>query len=69
MYDRSQFSLSALQLSYNFKLKENIAIKGLQAYLRGSNLFMIAKDKKILELNVGSAPQNRVFALGLVATF
>lgn len=69
MYDRSQFSLSALQLSYNFKMKENIAIKGLQAYLRGSNLLMIAKDKKILELNVGSAPQNRVFALGLVATF
>lgn len=50
-------------------MKENIAIKGLQAYLRGSNLLMIAKDKKILELNVGSAPQNRVFALGLVATF
>lgn len=69
MYDRSQFSLSAMQLSYDFKLKENIAIKGLQAYLRGSNLLMIAKDKKILELNVGSAPQNRVFALGLVATF
>lgn len=69
MYDRSQISLSALQLSYDFKMKENSAVKGLQAYLRGSNLFMIAKDKKILELNVGSAPQNRVFALGLVATF
>lgn len=69
MYDRSQISLSALQLSYDFKMKENSAVKGFQAYLRGSNLFMIAKDKKILELNVGSAPQNRVFALGLVATF
>lgn len=69
MYDRSQVSLSALQFSYDFKMKENSAVKGLQAYLRGSNLFMIAKDKKILELNVGSAPQNRVFALGLVATF
>lgn len=68
-YDRSQISLSALQLSYDFKLKENIAIKSLQTYLRGSNLLMIAKDKKILELNVGSAPQSRVFALGVVATF
>lgn len=69
MYDRNQVSLSALQLSYDFKLKENIAIKSLQTYLRGSNLLMIAKDKKILELNVGSAPQSRVFALGVVATF
>lgn len=69
IYDRSQFSLAAVQLSYDFKLKKNLPLSGLQAYLRGSNLFMIAKDKDVLELNVGTAPQNRVFALGLVATF
>lgn len=68
-YSRNQFSLATMQLSYNFNVNRLKPLAGLQAYLRGANLLMIAKDRKILQLNYNAAPQNRVFALGLVAKF
>lgn len=69
MYDKSQFSLAAVQLGYNLKLKPSSPVSNIAFYLRGSNLLTIAKDKDILQLSVGSTPQSRVFALGIVTTF
>jgi hypothetical protein len=38
-------------------------------YIAAYNLLTIAKERKILETNIGSSPQTRLFNLGLKATF
>ena len=40
-------------------------IKGASAYVSGSNLLTIAKERKYMELNVGTAPQTRMYNLGV----
>lgn len=69
MYDRSSLSLSALQLGYNFDLAPNAVLKSLKLYARGSNLLSVGKNIDIMQLSWNSAPQSRVFALGLIANF
>jgi len=69
MYDKSNFSLSVVQLGYNFKFKQKSAISGLKLYGRGNNLLTIAKDLEIQKLNYQSTPQSRSFSLGLIASF
>jgi len=69
MYDRSNFSLSAVQLGYEFDLSPTAALKSLKLYARGSNLLSVGKNIDIMQLNWNSAPQSRVFALGLIANF
>jgi TonB-linked SusC/RagA family outer membrane protein len=69
MYDRSIFSLSAVQLGYNFDLPQKAPLKSLKLYLRGSNLLSVGKNVDIMQLNVYSAPQSRSFAVGLIANF
>jgi TonB-linked SusC/RagA family outer membrane protein len=68
-YDKSNFSISNVQLGYYFKFKQSAVISGLKVYGRGSNLLTIAKDLEIQKLNYQSAPQSRSFSLGLVASF
>jgi TonB-linked SusC/RagA family outer membrane protein len=68
-YDKSNFSLSVVQLGYNFKFKQQSAISGLKLYGRGTNLLTIAKDLEIQKLNYQSNPQSRAFTLGLIASF
>jgi len=69
MYDRSSFSLSAVQLGYNFDMAPNAALKSLKLYARGSNLLSAGKNIDIMQLNWNSAPQSRAFTLGLIANF
>jgi len=69
MYDKSNFSISVVQLGYNFKFTQKSAISGLKVYGRGSNLLTIAKDLEIQKLNYQSNPQNRTFSVGLIASF
>lgn len=69
MYDKSYFSLSALQVAYNVKFGVKSPLKDLKIFGRGSNLLTIAKDKKIQDLNYQLSPKSRVFALGLIASF
>ena len=69
MYDKSNVSLSVIQLGYNFKFKQHSVISGLKLYGRGANLFTVAKDLEIQTLNYNTTPQNRTFTLGLIASF
>jgi TonB-linked SusC/RagA family outer membrane protein len=69
MYDRTYFQLLAAQLSYNLYLKNNPVVNNIRLYAKGNNLFMIAKDKDVLQLNYGSSPQSRIFALGAIVIF
>ena len=67
-YSTSAFCLNKVQLTYN--LPQSIFagdsfVKGVSVYVSGSNLLTIAKERKYMELNVGTAPQTRMYNLGV----
>ena len=70
-YSTNQFKLRKIQLTYTFdsELFANSFVKGLDVFVAGDNLLTIAKERKILEMNVGSAPQTRYYSLGVKASF
>lgn len=72
MYETKRFDLAKVQLSYECPSKwfqnQNV-IKGVSAFVNGSNLLTIAPEKDILEMNVGSAPQYRTYMAGVNVTF
>lgn len=71
IYKNDRFNLSQVQLTY--AMPQNVLrgtfIKGLSFFANANNLLMIAKERKILEMNVGSAPQTRFYQLGFKGTF
>lgn len=71
IYSTSRFDLAKVQLSYNFpkSIIGNGIVKGLQVYASGNSLLTIAKEREILEMNVGSAPQARFYNLGVQVAF
>lgn len=72
IYSTSRFDLAKVQLTYDFpkclfnKVK---FIKGASAYVSGNSLLTIAKERELMEMNVGSAPQARFYNLGLQVAF
>ena len=70
-YNTDQFNLSKVQLTYNFpkKMFKNSGVKGLNLYVSGSNLLMIAKNRNIMELNLLSSPQTRFYNIGIKGEF
>jgi hypothetical protein len=71
LYKTDLFNIAKVQLSYDIpkRLFENSFIDNVGVYIAGYNLLTIAKERKILETNIGSSPQTRLFNLGLKATF
>lgn len=71
-YKTDRMNLSKVQLTYDFDnelfANQNV-IKGLSVYVSGSDLLTIAKEREILEMNVGSAPQSRFYNLGVKVQF
>ena len=71
IYKKDRFNLSQVQLTY--AMPQNVLrgtfIKGLSFFANANNLLMIAKERKVLEMNVGSAPQTRFYQLGFKGTF
>ena len=65
------FTLQRVQLTYNLpdKVIMSSFVKGLQVYVRGSNLLTFSQIKDKLELNVGTEPQFRTYAAGLNVSF
>ncbi|WP_288882465.1 SusC/RagA family TonB-linked outer membrane protein [Pedobacter panaciterrae] len=70
-YSTDRINLSKVQLSYRFpgRVLRNSFVKGLNIYASGSNLLTIAKDRAVMELNIGSTPQTRFYNLGIKADF
>jgi hypothetical protein len=60
-----------VQLTYDFPktILGNGIVKGLQVYASGNSLLTLAKEREILEMNVGSAPQSRFYNLGVNVSF
>jgi hypothetical protein len=71
LYSTDRFDLAKVQVSYQFpaRLLGKGFIKELGAYVNGFNLLTIAKEKDIMEMNIGSAPQTRFYNLGVKAMF
>jgi hypothetical protein len=71
LYKTDQFNIAKIQLSYDIpkELFSSTFIDNIGVYVAGYNLLTIAKERKILETNIGSSPQTRLFNIGLKATF
>lgn len=70
IYKTDAFRLDKVQVTYDLPSKwfKGSFIHGASAYVSGSNLLTISKERKTLELNIGS-PQCRFYNLGVTATF
>jgi len=71
IYSTSRFDLAKVQLTYDFpkSIFGDCFVKGLSIYASGNSLLTLAKERKLLEMNVGSAPQTRFYNLGVKVQF
>lgn len=71
MYSTDQFNLSKVQLTYDFSdaLFDGKIVKGLSVFASGSGLLRIAKERELLDTNIGTAPQTRFYQIGASVKF
>jgi TonB-linked SusC/RagA family outer membrane protein len=70
-YSTDRINISKVQLTWAFpqKLLKNAFVKGLNIYVSGSDLLTIAKNRAVMELNIGSLPQTRFYNFGIKGEF
>ncbi len=71
-YKNDRFDLTKVQLSYNFPetmFSSRSLISELGIYINGQNLLTISKEREMMEMNVGNAPQYRFYNIGIKAAF
>ena len=70
LYSTDRFDLRKVQLTYDFpkEMFEGKWVKALSVYVNGNNLLTFSKHRKMMETNVGSAPQTRFYNLGVKVT-
>lgn len=70
-YSTSRFDLNKVQLTYDFPegVFKNTFIKNLSVYASGESLLTLSKERKLMETNIGSAPQCRFYNIGFKAAF
>lgn len=70
MYSTDRFNLRKVQITYDFpkEMLKGKVVKALSVYLNGNDLLTIAKWRKLMETNVGYAPQTRFYNLGVKVT-
>lgn len=71
MYKTNRFNLAKIQVTYDLPsfLFRGSFVRSLSVYAYASNLLTISKEREILDLNTGSAPQNRFYNLGFKIGF
>ena len=71
LYKTNRFDLAKVQLTYDFpkRLLQKTFLKEAAIYISGSNLLTIAKERELMERNVGTAPQTRFYNLGVKIAF
>lgn len=71
MYSTDRFNIAKVQLTYDVpeNLFDGKFVKGASVFVNGANLLTFAKEKDILEMNVGSTPQSRFFQVGASVKF
>lgn len=70
-YKTNRFDLNKVQLTYDLPdhLFQRNFIKRMSVYVSGESLLTISKERKHMEMNVGSAPQCRFYNVGIKAAF
>lgn len=71
LYSTDRFDLSKVQISYTLseKLLKSKFMKELGVYVTGFNLLTSSKERELMEMNLGGAPQTRLYNLGVKALF
>lgn len=71
IFKNNRFNLNRVQLTYDFNAErfKNSLIHGLSVYVLADNLLVLSKESKLMETNVGTAPQYRFYNLGVRASF
>ena len=71
LYSTNRINLSKVQITYNFpdNAMGKKFFKNMIVYASGSNLYTFAKNRKIMELNIGNTPQFRYLTMGIKASF
>lgn len=70
-YSTDRFSISKIQLTYTLpkSILHSSVFKNVNVYCSGNDLLMIAKNRQLMELNIGTAPQTRFYNVGIKAEF
>ncbi|OJU44264.1 MAG: SusC/RagA family protein [Bacteroidales bacterium 45-6] len=71
LYKTDRFDLAKVQLTYDLpkSMLHNSFMHAVSAYVSGANLLTIAKERKLLEMSVASAPQTRFYNVGVKVVF
>jgi TonB-linked SusC/RagA family outer membrane protein len=71
LYSTDSFGLAKVQVTYDLPdvWFRNFFVRGVSVYASGSNLLTLSGNRKIMEMNVGSAPANRFYNLGINVKF
>lgn len=71
IYKTNRFNLTRVQLTYDFDqaIFKKSFVHGLSVYVLGDNLLVLSKERKLMETNIGAAPQYRFYNLGVKAAF
>lgn len=71
LYKANRFDLAKVQLTYDMSglLGRKKIAKEMSVYVSGFNLLTLATERKMMETNIGNAPQTRLYNLGVKAMF
>jgi len=71
LYKNDRINLSRVQVSYDIPsaLLKKSFISNLGFFINGNDLLTIAKERVLMETNIGSAPQTRYYSIGVKAAF
>lgn len=70
-YSTDRINISKVQLTWSLpkQILKGSFVKGVNVYISGSDLLTIAKNRELLELNIGSVPQTRFYNFGIKGEF
>lgn len=71
LYKTNRIDLEKVQVSYDLSglLGRKKVLKEMGVYVSAFNLLTVSAERKVLEMNVGSAPQTRLYNLGIKGLF
>lgn len=71
LYKTNRFDLAKVQVSYDLSpvISKQKLVKELGVYISGFNLLTVSPEREVMEMNIGGAPQTRLYNLGVKALF
>lgn len=70
-YSTNRFDIAKVQLTYDFpkRLLNKTFLTNASLYISGSNLLTISKEREYMDMNIGGAPNTRLYNLGVKVAF